>query len=63
MTKLAQSEKTESDQNRVEGEASRQWASPGVIPRAAIPAELFRGGLSVSVGIRLPGSGGQRTSE
>lgn len=43
MTKPAQSEKTESDQSRVEGDASRQWASPGVIPRAAIPAELFQG--------------------
>lgn len=43
MTKPAQSAKTESDQSRVEGDASRQWASPGVIPRAAFPAELFQG--------------------
>lgn len=43
MAEPAQSKKTESDRSRVEGGTSRRWASPGVIPRAAFPAELFQG--------------------
>lgn len=67
MTKPSQSEKTESDQSRVEGDASRQWASLGSFPVQPSPLSCFKGGQSVSVGIRPqeepPRLRGQRTSE